>query len=123
MMDPTSAKWANANPSAPQAFFGLLWEQLCGGSTLDSWQLRALNLQAVLREVIEVCAVARDYRPLQPVLIDVFAEAMHAGRRDPVLSDHFRTATSVLDDPKLKDQTPIALSHAEHTALHLLDTL
>jgi hypothetical protein len=82
-----------------------------------------MNLQALLREAIEVCAVARDFSPLQRALTDVFAEATHASRRDPVLAEHFRGATSVLEDPKLKEQTPAALSHAEHTALHLLDTL
>ena len=123
MLDPTSPEWTSANPTPPQAFFALLWEQLCGGSTLDSWQLRAMNLPSLLQEVIEVCAVARSFAPLQRALIDVLDEAVSVSHRDPVLKDHFRTATAILEDPKLRDPSPSALAHAENTALHLLDTL
>lgn len=123
MLDPTSPEWVTANPTPPQAFFALLWEQLCGGSSLDSWQLRAMDLPALLQEVIEVCAVARSFAPLQRALIDVLDEAVSVSHRDPVLKEHFRVATAILEDPKLRDPSPSALAHAENTALHLLDTL
>jgi len=123
MLDPTSAEWGAARLTPPQAFFALLWEQLCGGSTLDSWQLRAMNLPGLLHEIIEVCVVARSFPPLQRALLDVLDEAISVARHDPVLKDHFRAATSALEDPKLREPSPAALAHAEHTALHLLDTL
>ena len=123
MLDPTSLKWSEAKPAANQAFFALLWEQLCGGSTLDSWQLRARNLSALLWEVIDICATARSFAPLQRALVDVFAEAVNISHRDPLLKNHFRAATAVLEDPRLTDQTPAGLAYAEQTALHLLDTL
>lgn len=131
MLDPTGAAWSTANPTKPQAFFSLVWEQLCGGSVLDSWQFRAMNLPALLEEVIEICTVARSFQPVQRALPDVFDEAVNVSQRDPVLHGRFRAATSVLrdpklsvlKDPKLREETPEALLFAEHTALHLLDTL
>lgn len=123
MLDPASPEWAAANPTPPQAFFALLWEQLCGGSSLDSWQLKAMNLPALLQEIIEVCAVARSFAPLQRALIDILDEAVSISHRDPVLKDRFRVATAILEDPKLREQSSSALALAENTALHLLDTL
>ena len=82
-----------------------------------------MNVPALLGEVIEVCAVARSFPPLQRAVSDVLDETITASHREPVLKDHFRTAMATLEDPKLRESSLVALAHAEHTALHLLDTL
>lgn len=123
MLDPVDPKWAATNPTKPQAFLALLWDQLCGGSSLDSWQLRAMNLPALLREVIEICDTARSYQPVQRALVDIFAEASSVSHRDPVLREQFPAVIAKLEDPKLVEQSPTGLAHAEQTALYLLDLL
>jgi hypothetical protein len=123
VLDPTTPFWASLHLTPTQSFFALLWEQLCDGSTHDAWQLRAMGLPAVLLEIVEVCAASRTFPPLQHALGDLLDEAISLSHRDVVLKDHFRSATAVLEDKRLREGSSAALSHVELISLYLLDTL
>jgi hypothetical protein len=123
VLDPTTPFWASLHLTPTQSFFALLWEQLCDGSTHDAWQLRAMGLPAVLLEIVEVCAASRTFPPLQHALGDLLDEAISLSHRDVVLKDHFRSATAVLEDKRLREGSSSALTHVELISLYLLDTL
>jgi hypothetical protein len=123
VLDPASGTWSAFELTASQAFFTLLWEQLCDGKAHDAWQLRAMSLSALLQEMREICIAARTFEPLQHALGDVLDEATSVCRQDPVLREHLRSVVKVLEDNRLRESTPAALALAEQTSLYLLDTL
>lgn len=120
-VDATGIGFAEAGLSPSQAFFTLLWDQLCDGDAYDAWQLRTMSLSSLLREVVDICILARTFEPLKKALDDVLDEAIGLCQKDPILKEKFQSVVWLLR--KLKKEESKDFNQTQLTALHLLDTL
>ena len=64
MIYPSPEEWAQWSIQEDlQKFLTLLWVELFGESTLDTWQVRTSNVRTLLQELIEAVTVAEQHPP------------------------------------------------------------
>ena len=120
-MNPVDKAWSAAKFQGLQGFLCSCGAKLCG-STLDSWQLRAMNLRSLIEEASGRTEAAKAFPPIARALTDVFSEARAVAQRDPVAKKYFRNVTALLDEPALRTDPP-ELRRAQQVAEIMLDLL
>lgn len=121
-MNAVDMPWTDANLAPAQRFLALLWGELCGSSTLDSWQLRAMNLRSLLEEALDQLEVAKAFPPAARALTDVLAEARAVAQRDPIAKTYYSNVVALLDEPALRADPP-DLQRTRQVAEMMLDLL
>jgi len=98
MIFPTTDTWAKWGITEDHhKFFLLRWEEIFSEETYDAWQIRTVNLQAILLEMLDAADTTASFQPFHPNIKLLIDEAIHLVKADPIITKHFPFTVGYLD--------------------------
>jgi hypothetical protein len=90
MLYPSSADWQSWGITAEHhKLFVLVWAELFGEDTPDTWQTRTSNIRTILAELLEVLTVSEHHDRYRHNIPSLLAEALQIVGQDPIALSEF----------------------------------
>lgn len=77
-------------------FICLRWEEIFSEETYDSWQVRTVNFEYILYEMLDAVETTLSYQPFHKNIELLIGEARHSCKLDPIITKHFPHAEDYL---------------------------